>query len=277
MNNRISQYGDVGENQTAKKTAILLTLFKPPRKTHEFHRIVIKTILGADLDNKYIQSNLNRITGIEMYRLFKGGHVGDEWEKTRWAAIIREKDDEITDTCYLALMDIHTKHWRYLLERKVLSGSKHLQIPVYHLSARLLILFEKGVRLAMNNRRFRIAMQRWGSSYDRGDPLDSVLDCCSALEAIIGCRDEIRLRISFSIYHILKTAKHRSMTEVYQMYGIRNDFIHGSKIPEITPKQQCDFIDVVSRVLLTYMDRGKIPNKQQLDRQIIEKYSRGRG
>lgn len=66
------KHGDAGENQMAKKTVILLTLFRPPpRKTHKFHRIVIKTILGADLDTKYIESNLNRTTGIEMYRLFK--------------------------------------------------------------------------------------------------------------------------------------------------------------------------------------------------------------
>jgi len=278
VNSKTPKYGDTGENQMARKTAVLLPYFRPPRKAHELNRIVIKTILGRDLDTKYKNSDLNRFYGRYMFQLLEKGSIGDNWERTRWAAIVREKDCEIPDACYLALTNIYTKHWKHLLEIK--GGISALDLdstPLrYSLTIPLLNFFKKGVRLATDDRRFRIALQRWSSSYDRDDPLDSVLDCCSALEAIISCRDEIRLRISLSVYHILKTTKGRSMNTVYQMYKIRNDFIHGSKIPEITATQQRDFIYVVSRVLHACISRGKKPDKKQLDSQIIEKYSRGR-
>ena len=119
----------------------------------------------------------------------------------------------------------------------------------------------------------RIAIQRWYSSYTREDPLDTVLDCCSALEAAINLPDELRLRISLSVYHTLAKNRKRAFSLVYEMYRNRNDFIHGGRLPELSSKQQQNYIEVVAQVLYRYVDLGKIPDSKSMSKAILRQYA----
>jgi len=123
------------------------------------------------------------------------------------------------------------------------------------------------------NKRFRISLLRWTATYFKNEPIDSVLDCCSALEALLHFPEELRLRIALSVYHILKSHKKESFVKTYKMYGLRNTFIHGDSIPNISDNERRSYIKLIREVLLQIIRDKRIPNIQRLNEKIIGTFS----
>ena len=56
------------------------------------------------------------------------------------------------------------------------------------------------------------------------------------------------------------------------MYGIRNSFIHGSKIPNVTQQQRVIYIDTVANMLKSIVIDGKMPNMDKISEKLLDKY-----
>lgn len=144
----------------------------------------------------------------------------------------------------------------------------------YYVGDRYLSHLSNCIKLLSNksSKRLMIALNRWDSSYKRQDPLDVVLDCCSALEALFGFKDELRLKLAFGVYNVVRTDKKKLSELVYRMYGIRSQFIHGAKIPEINITEAHEFIIAVFRVFLSIIKDAKLLDSEKLSKLIFENY-----
>lgn len=63
------------------------------------------------------------------------------------------------------------------------------------------------------------------------------------------------------------------MLSIYKMYGIRNNFIHSSKIPSVTEEERLLFIEITANILKVIIQSQNIPKKEFLDNKILSKYS----
>lgn len=118
------------------------------------------------------------------------------------------------------------------------------------------------------NLKIQISLNRLMTSFTRSEPLDGVLDLCSSIEAFYGISDELRLRISLITFQLLKSKS--CMENMYEMYGIRNDFIHGNSIPNITPDQLEKYQKTVIEILKFPVKTGKMPDIGELNSNIIK-------
>jgi hypothetical protein len=196
---------------------------------------------------------------------------------------VEYEDDNIPDTCILGLFDLIYNNWEYIINRtEGLNNSlsslfkrktnKNI-VPYKNLRVGNKIkLFENGLILLSREKRFKIALSRWISSTIRQDSLDSILDCCSSLEAILNFSDERRLRLSLSVYHLLDKKKKESMNYVYKMYEKRSLFIHGVKIPEVTKEEVKKDINVVAKVLLQIIKQKNIPKSDDINKKLLDYY-----
>lgn len=146
-------------------------------------------------------------------------------------------------------------------------------MPTYNFNPNLVEKLTAGLRLLSSQRRFCISLERWYSSCTRRESLDTVLDCCSSLEAALSLPDELRLRIAFSVYYTVKTNKKRAFALAYEMYGIRNAFIHGGKIPKVSLAQKRSYIELVAEMLYRYVAIGKILDGGVINKMILENYA----
>jgi len=87
-------------------------------------------------------------------------------------------DDIFPRNYYRFLIDLCSDHWQYVLWKTERfahgrrSTEKWTKIPRYRLNIPFINNFEKAIDLLHKNRRFRIAVHRWGSSYNREEMLD---------------------------------------------------------------------------------------------------------
>jgi hypothetical protein len=172
---------------------------------------------------------------------------------------------------YVSLVILTTAVWPYLLYQASSAAPKPDIAPnLVRVKATpgLVKKLRTGCRL-VSDRRFGIALRRWGSSFIRADPLDSVLDCCSALEAVARTDAELRLRLSLIVRHLVPREKKDAARTTYEMYGLRNKFAHGSGLPTIQYDRQYAYIALVSRVLLLLIRRGKLPSSEDLDQALF--------
>ena len=102
--------------------------------------------------------------------------------------------------------------------------------------------------------------------------MDSILDCCSCLEALYNLSDELRLKLSLISFHIVAKNKKKTLHAIYEMYGKRNDFIHGSKIPNVNREQAENYIDHTAKIIKSIIEIGATPNIESLTNQIFKYY-----
>lgn len=214
--------------------------FKPPRTRKRFNSIVYRKLnsdecFSGPADQHYY------VSGFEMDGLFSiKGEEGLRKEYNSWGVLettlqgISEKDIYI-------LVDLVTRRWEYVLLRTmalkqpVVPGkSTYPKTPCLNINNKQLQLIHNGILLLLKEKTFQVAIHRWSVSYIRTDPIDTVLDNCSSLEAALSLPNELRLRASLSVYHILRSRKKEGFREAYGMYGARNDFIHGKNPPKLT-------------------------------------------
>ncbi len=148
-------------------------------------------------------------------------------------------------------------------------------IPLGKLDNDAIRLIKQGIDLLKDNKnkRFKIALHRFSASYKRNDPLDSILDCCSTLEALYNISDELRLKTSLISYHLVKKNKKKTLDIIYEMYGKRNDFVHGNKIPDVCKEEQVEYICCTAAILLSIIELTKIPSSEDLTKKIFEYYA----
>ncbi len=148
-------------------------------------------------------------------------------------------------------------------------------IPSGSLSTQNCKIISQGINLLKNkkNRRLKIAFHRFAASYKRKDPLDSILDCCSCLEALYNLSDELRLKIALISFHLVEKNKKRTLKLIYEMYGKRNDFIHGNKIPEVSHLQVKEYIIQTANILISILKKGNLPTTEELSKKVFNYYT----
>lgn len=193
--------------------------------------------------------------------------------------LLQVPDEPLHRVCYRAIVDLVTAHWRYALWRteRFAHGRRAnedwVSIPRYRLTRAFLDRCVAGYKLARSNRRFEVALHRWESSYLRDSELDTVLDCCSALEALFAMGDELRLRLSLATFFSVRRRR-LGFAKTYEMYGIRNSFIHGAKaIPQVSPKDRRTYVGIVAEVLGACIAQASIPDQATLNTAILKYFS----
>ena len=200
-------------------------------------------------------------------------------DKPLRCALLTVIDDMFPRNYYRFLIDLCSGHWQYVLWKteRFAHGRRPeeewIKIPRYRLNKPFISNFEKAINLLHKNKRFRIAVHRWGSSYSRKEMLDSVLDCCSSFEAIFSMGDELRLRIALAVFFTLRKKRGQGFLCTYEMYGLRSSYIHGARIPEISKENRKKYIDVVSQILKQCVFKQNIPNSEEINERIIKHFS----
>lgn len=256
--------------------SIVLPYLKPPKKTRSLDTVVLKAVpykkLGA-------VGNTFHVMGYEIEQLF--GKDSKDFDSLKFA-VLEPSDNLVPSICYSALFDLISGHWRYVLARtkKVkrpisLERQKlYPRVPKYSITDKVVGQLDKGIKLLRKSRRFRVSLERWSNSYSREDALDTVLDLCSSLEAAFALSNELRLRLSLAVYHVLSDEKKHGFLTTYQMYGIRNKFIHGDQIPEVQEEEKEQFIAIVQKVLRAFLHRGEILDGERINQLITDHYSK---
>lgn len=218
--------------------------------------------------NEEYDINWPMIIGGEIMAMGEKKLKNNSFDDSKWTFITQNsKKRNFFGDCYLGLIDSLTGNWEYifdkndkLFEREALSHIL-LKSPSYKFTKELKSKIKNGLELINKNKKNRVAIRRWVDSYSRIKSYqDSVLDCCSALEAIFSIRSELRLKVALFSYIIIleKEKKHKAkevFCNVYRMYRIRNDFIHGNKIPEISVKETKEFIKNTSYIINIILEK----------------------
>jgi hypothetical protein len=254
--------------------SIFLPFIKSPKETLKLSVITLHGITKEQILESNPKKPKSGIVGFELMQLFSVTKNEQRW------TVLETDNTGIPNDCYGALFELLTDHWTYILKREerihksfdTVASDRYPTLPHYTLNKLLTKNVKQGVELLLKERQFRVSLLRWNSSYLREDPLDTILDCCAALEAAFRISDELRLRISLSVYHILNKHKREGFLTVYKMYGIRNSFIHGEDIPTVTKQEQKSYITIVAYVLSRFVVLGKIPKGQDISLAITRHY-----
>lgn len=258
---------------------VLLPFFRPPREPLDVGRGSLKDF-PAETEGAFPVS----LYGFESWKIL-GGKNGLRGRKKltefRWAGI-EMHDNVIPAVCIGSACDLITGHWKYVLKRTQFVISDRLKpemhsfhVPRYSFSPTFVRKLSQALDFLYQNRRARVAFERWSSGYLRSDPIDTVLDCCSSLEAALNLPDELRLRMAMTAYHSLKRNKKRVFAMAYKMYNLRNKFIHGNEIPEISPSDQSDFVWAVGLLLSEFLKVGKLPDQKIINELIMRQCGTG--
>lgn len=207
----------------------------------------------------------------ELENMFGKSITKLNFENVKWT-VIQTKDYEIPKECYVALVDLVSKQWEYEIGWKSNNKSFTNKRKRTSVTTSLVNSLNKGLKLLKEEKRFRIAMIRWSRCYARADTLDTVLDCCSCLEASFSMGDELRLRTALAVYYSLQNNRKTGFQTAYEMYGIRNDFIHGTKIPIVTEDKRHIYVKLVADVLGEFIKNAKMPNSNKINMKILNHF-----
>jgi hypothetical protein len=211
------------------------------------------------------------IRPVDLPNLFGASWAELKYENLRWTAL-EIPDENVPQLCYAGLTDLLTDTWEYELEWRAASRDEHPKRNRQEVNDTFVARFNAGLRLLFANRRFQIAMIRWSRCFKRSDPLDTVLDCCSCLEASFQMGEELRLRTALAVYFALDEEPELGFRTAYNMYGIRSKFIHGSKIPDVTEEERRKYVKLVATLLDRFIEVGAMPNRNDLDAKILRKF-----
>lgn len=259
---------------------IVLPFIRPPKTPIKTIGFIIRSLPWGELETNYPDAEFD-LYGFESRRFFPSVIGGPKQLESVDLTILDTTSNTLEEKCYLSLLDLCLGRWRYVFCRtkylsqpiSISSPRISLQVPRYSLTTSVLDKFSEGVNALQGDRKLRISALRWHTGCSRNDPIDTVLDCCSALESALSLPSELRLRLSLSVYHILDRNKKRSFAAVYEMYGIRNKFIHGGELPAVDEDQQLEYLHVVARFLSKCLKIGKVPSNDELSRMILDQYS----
>jgi hypothetical protein len=217
------------------------------------------------------RSEAMRIDGWIIYGFETQAYFREPPEGNPDVAVLDVKHAPATRTHY-TLVDLISGNWEYIVERTFARKRQDVIEVVPPTDRRLTptmrTRLDRGLALLRSNRRFRIATDRWGSAIERFDPLDSVLDCCAALEAVFELRDELRLRLAFAARYSVQRNRSQAFRRIYEMYGVRSAFVHGSA-PRVSDDDQRAFLRVVHSVLCGIVARGKVPSGEDITKGIL--------
>jgi len=248
-----------------KKAAVFLPYYNIPKRKIEINGNPIVPVTLLTLEKHYYSHTYN-LRPVDLLKL-PIIRYGRKFEpNTAEWSILELPTFELPEYCYSVIFDLIHSHWKHYL-----NWHTEKTPPLYNWDRRSIREIESIIILAQKFRRFQISLMRWGTSYTRQDPLDAILDCCSSIEAIMSCKDEIRLRISLASYQIVKRNKRKVMKTVYEMYGIRNEFIHGSKIPEVNHQDVIKYIEVTSNIILSIPKNRNLPKVDELSSRLLNK------
>ena len=161
-----------------------------------------------------------------------------------------------------------------MIDRLQLSGIDGLVPPTgRRLTPTTRARLDRGLALLRSNRRFRIAMDRWGTAVERFDPLDSAFDCSAALESDFALGDELRLRLAFSARYSAQRKRSQAFQTVYEMYGVRSAFVHGGE-PRLSDEDQRRSLGVVHSVLSGIVARAKVPRADEGSKSVLAAFAR---
>ncbi len=224
-----------------------------------------RTATTGKFQEQYGELNF-RIRPVELMEYFGYRFDRMKYEEFPWTAL--ELDNTLVPIkCYRALIDLVTNRWIYEIDWQGKKKSRRIS-----LTSKFIQLFNSGSSLLIKERKFRVALLRWSECYLRSDPLDTVLDCCSCLEASFQMGDELRLRTALAVYHTLKTNRKEGFRNVYEMYGVRNNFIHGANIPNISKDTRRKYVMLTADILMTFLKDAKMPDSLVLSKKIVEQF-----
>lgn len=190
-----------------------------------------------------------------------------EFEDYAWT-VIEVDDSRAAEPTIAALVDLSTGHYRFYLNEQIRRSKpvpageiSHglMSPPLAHVNSHLLRMLEKGLTLTRRQQRFAIAIQRWYSSIDRSVPIDAVIDCCSSLDSLFNVQQELRLRLAMAVYSYVRADKRKARSLVYGLYGRRNEFVHGQKVPEVTDAERREVTQLTARILRQCILAGSLP------------------
>jgi hypothetical protein len=189
-------------------------------------------------------------------------------------AIAESADREVSAFALAGLVWLITGQWKYYAGR-ARAFRKHASDTwpapsEVGLSGNRLAHIRVGAKLALSNRRFRIALTRWCSSLDRTDSMDVVLDCCSCLEALFQTPSEHRLRTALAARHCVSAGKRHTFRITYELYGLRNQFVHGARIPDVADSMVAEFVGLVATLLREFIRQGRCPAPEDINAAIFE-------
>lgn len=252
---------------------VYLPFFKPPENVLRISNVNIRRPTDTE-DEQMCTQRIFAFTGREWNAIRPNAPI-----KRLGYAVLETSNDKVPSPCYNALLHVLTRHDAYSMELKnckpqsIFSRDFELpKVPIYKFSPSLVNKLKKGLPLLTKNKRFQISVLRWDASFARNEPIDTVLDCCSSLEAAFSLPNELRLRLAFSAYHTVKTNKKKAFNIVYEMYGKRNSFIHGGAIPDVSVEQQRNYIKIVADILCRFVELGKIPDGDTLNKKLLQMY-----
>lgn len=243
---------------------------EPPSKEINFDSIRIysdKNFRGTGIES-YSYSNVEFFASKYGATVDKGNFKVVNIEEAKWT-LIENNEENVSDQYLRSIAWLIADNFEFADNRHNTSS-----FSIIHIDEKFKKYFSNGVKIAKKkkNKNYQIAVSRFISSFKREELLDSVLDCCSAIEAFYKVSDELRLRISLITYHLLPFEKKDSMRLIYEMYGIRNDFIHGNDIPDVCASDINKYQKIISEALRRPLELGEMPDFSQLNRDIIEKY-----
>lgn len=256
----------------AKRLAAILPYFRPPRTAFGTDRSEVLGISPSEFSEEAEGALNTALYGHEVQALFrKRGGLGSPMTARRTA--VYTSIPEIPEGSLVALADLVSRNWSYLQSRTIAHEAPLLEAVyprprLYSFTPLRQAAYTRGLGLLETSRGFRVSMLRWAAGPTRTDPLDSVLDYCSALEALFRLPDELRLRLSLSVHCVLQCRKRERACAVYEMYGIRSKFIHGGDVPDVCFDQTAGYCATIAAVLGTVVAKGALPDGQELDRKI---------
>ena len=111
------------------------------------------------------------------------------------------------------------------------------------------------------------SLQRFTKSLASSDVGDMVLDVAASLESIFELSDELRLRLSLIALQITKSKK--VMKDIYDLYGLRNNYIHGNTAPDISKERKNEILKSAFEILVRPLTDGKLYNLGQISKDIL--------
>ncbi len=258
--------------------AKLLIAFKPPNADIDLGLIRIRGMSDVKGDPAFENAVM---TGWEVSQLFRTSKAGKTRPTQSMWAVLDVPDSSIAEDAVVTLLDLLTGQYRYELAKarrralplSLARSDAPPRLPRHKLTNALLNSLRSGTALLKKRPAFGIGLNRWAAAYVRHQPLDTVLDCCASLEAVLKLDAEKRLRLALCTYHFLERDKRNAFKGVYRMYGIRNDFIHGGGMPSVSDHDQDEFIEIVATVLRKCVQVRGIPTAEELSKRILRQYS----
>lgn len=163
-------------------------------------------------------------------------------------------------------------HWRF--EHTGFGGPTPPRPPVYGLTPRRIQRLTEisGLLLSKKEgRRDRIGVRHWHAACHTAVGIDSVLAGITALEALLlGSTGDMRLRLALRAAGVVAKKDQPSVfKQVYAAYGLRSSFVHGVDIPEVGREAQLEYLDAITRVVNTWLRKGRPKEKNTLEMKVI--------